>query len=492
MTNKNLFESMEFIDDSYLEKSEKKPVKWLKFTAVAASVCLVFVAAYIITVISEPDAPIDNTDLPIDSVSDPNNQLEGPEFPTDPDVIPDVPAPAPNPDGNIPNPNDTIQREDPPAVFPENPVILRPGDEGYIYPEPVPPEIPDEPTLPDFRFDAVYNDVDGAYSASMPNIPMYFREELSEEELNLLKHVYSEPWIEFSGFAGFDGDGSLLDVRMSTPTQVPNTEINVSASKVIPVMDYVFSDDAEVSLVGDTEVKMYRWEISENKILLDASSVIDGANIHFSVTATAENEEAVRKDFETVIYLSSYWEKLDHISDWLERLKAEYIPEYINESLTLSEAYEVADFGGFMPKNVPDGFGLESARRYKNYLLDYLSGLWTKGYAQIEWNISYMTEADEIRRTSVETVENYDLSLYPIPMAQSVPDELREIVNDPIFDIDELTLDVVYARSRLSGEAGDVDGYRTNFSVLCGDILIEIRTKGVSPEWIFEALTSVK
>ncbi len=487
MTNETLFESMEFIDDSYLEKSEKKTVKWQKWTAIAASICLVFMAVYLISVMSDHGKPPiyeDENDFPIDTPfenlnKDPNSQI--------PNITPEAP-PAPNPDGNAPSPGDTIQREDPPAVFPENPVILRPGDVGYIYPEPAPPEIPDEPTLPEFLFDAVYNDVDGAYSASRQYDAGYFREELSEEELNLLELIVKEDWMDFTGSAGFDGYGNLLDIRMSTQTQVPDAEIVVSASKVIPVIDYIFSDEVEVSEIENVDVKMYRWEISENKILLEADSVMDRANVHFSVTATAENEEAVREDFETVIYLYAYWFN----SERLDEIKAEYIPEWKDEKLSLSEAYNDADFGEYMPTSLPEGFVEESVRRYKNYQFDYLSGLWTKGYAQIAWNISYMTEADENRRTSVETVENYDLSLYPIPMAQSVPDELREIVNDPIFDIDELTLDVVYARSRLTEEAGDVSGYRTNFSVLCGDILIEIRTKGVSPEWIFETLTSLK
>ncbi|MBQ2880746.1 MAG: hypothetical protein IJE40_00610, partial [Clostridia bacterium] len=134
----------------------------------------------------------------------------------------------------------------------------------------------------------------------------------------------------------------------------------------------------------------------------------------------------------------------------------------------------------------------DNVRRYKNYQLNYISGLWTKGYSQISWQVSYLSEGDEKRFTSVETMENYDLSLYPIPMAESVPDELREIVNHPIFELEELTLDAVYARSRDTKEAGDVSGYRTSFDVRIGEIVIRISTKGVSPEWVYDSLKALE
>ena len=46
-------------------------------------------------------------------------------------------------------------------------------------------------------------------------------------------------------------------------------------------------------------------------------------------------------------------------------------------------------------------------------------------------------------------------------------------------------------------DAGDVAGPRMNFSVILNNetgetILIELRAKGVSPEWVFETLTKLK
>ncbi|MBQ7015239.1 MAG: hypothetical protein IJN12_03855 [Clostridia bacterium] len=426
MTKEALFESMSAIEDELLEKSERKAFNWKKFAVAAACVCLVTAAAVAVIpkLMGETSVPpiINIEDLP-------------PIVPTDPGS-------------------------------PDTPVS------------------PEEPLLPEYLFDAIYNDADSIISSSfLVNIPGYFTEELNESEIKSLGLVFETEWINFTGHAGFDQDGNLLEVRMSTPTRVPEVEIYVGFSEVFPTYDYVYSTEVQTSTVGNVEVSMYRWS-QEDVIYLDARAVIDGVNVYFHAEATSENEAEVKKDFESIIYLYVNW----FDSDGLDGIKAEYIPEYKNESLTLSEAYNDADFGLYMPKELPDGFAEESVRRYKNYQLNYLSGLWTEGYSQISWRVSYLSAEDESRFTTVEAVENYDLSLYPIPMAESVPEELREIVNDPIFNIEDLTLDVVYARSRNMEDENDVSGYRTSFDVRIGDVVIRISTKGVSPEWIYNSL----
>ncbi len=433
--NEILFESMEYIDDSYLEKSEQKAVRWEKWTAVAAGFCVIIFAAYIISIISN---------LMQDIYNDDHN-----DFPLD------------TPFENVNKDPDSYDLNAPP---------------------------PDEVGSPVVKWDAVYNDVDSILSASRQYASGYFTETLSDDELLVLRPGKAEYWMDFSGFAGFDCEGNLLHVYMDVSSTIPDSSIKIAMSDSMPVRDYIFSDDAKVSVVNGFEITLYRWEQSSERIFIEADTTIDGVNISFSVDVAESTEKLLLSDFERVIDLFTYW--FDPAK--LSAVTAEYIPESKDEKLSLAEAYSDEEFGGFMPINIPDGFAEESVRRYKDYRNDYLSGLWTKGYAQIDWKVSYMDESDENRLTSVETVENYDLSLYPIPMAESVPDELREIVNHPIFDIDELTLDVVYARSRLTEEAGDIGGYRTSFDVRFGDVVVRISTKGVDPEWIFEELTAIK
>ena len=61
-------------------------------------------------------------------------------------------------------------------------------------------------------------------------------------------------------------------------------------------------------------------------------------------------------------------------------------------------------------------------------------------------------------------------------------------MNDPVFKAEELTLEAVYRRSYKVQDAGDTDGWRMNFSVLYGDILVSVNAKGVDPEWVYQHL----
>lgn len=81
--------------------------------------------------------------------------------------------------------------------------------------------------------------------------------------------------------------------------------------------------------------------------------------------------------------------------------------------------------------------------------------------------------------------------LYPIPRADSVPEALWKIVDRPIFYIEELTLEVVKARSYRISEAGGSDGWRMSFGVLYDDVLVELTTKGITPEVVFGLITEI-
>jgi len=73
-----------------------------------------------------------------------------------------------------------------------------------------------------------------------------------------------------------------------------------------------------------------------------------------------------------------------------------------------------------------------------------------------------------------------------------VPDELCQVVNDPIFDIEELTLEAVQMRAYKVDDAGDSDGWRMQFSVKYGDKIVSISTKGVDPQWLYDQLKALQ
>lgn len=163
----------------------------------------------------------------------------------------------------------------------------------------------------------------------------------------------------------------------------------------------------------------------------------------------------------------------------------------VSTNLTLDEAYADPDFGSYMPASSPSGFKAEALTRYNGDGRNYLSATWLNGYKELYWQISYLEETDSARIVAPEDTACYDLTLYSVPLADSIPENLWDIVNDPVFRAKELTLDMVKARSYAVNEAGDTDEYRMNFSVLYEDTVVRIISKGVSPEWIYEQLISL-
>ena len=166
--------------------------------------------------------------------------------------------------------------------------------------------------------------------------------------------------------------------------------------------------------------------------------------------------------------------------------------ELPDKGLDLAAAYTDPAFGAYLPRNLPAGFAFEAAYRSFNRESYALFASWHKGLGYIEWRVSSFEKDDEARLTSVADTKHYDLALYPIPRADSVPRELREMVENPIFRIEDLTGEVVKARAYELSDEGDVSGSRMRFGVLYGDTLVELKVKGISPETTFELLQQIQ
>lgn len=161
--------------------------------------------------------------------------------------------------------------------------------------------------------------------------------------------------------------------------------------------------------------------------------------------------------------------------------------------MTLAEAQVDPDFGAYVPNSVPAGFAFESSRRTLNQNRDELRITWSSDMKYLEWAVTRLKEEDKARIVDINAPETYDVALYPIPRAGSVPEELREIVNNPIFRAEDLTMETIRARAYTANEAGDDNtGYRMDFSVLYGDIVVELNVKGVQPEEILEMFKGLK
>lgn len=330
-----------------------------------------------------------------------------------------------------------------------------------------------------------YNEVSSALDMERIYIQGYFTEELNEAELVALKPDRQIEWMNYFGNAGFDGEGNLIEVFLKVTTTLPDTDIFVTISEEALLRDYIFAEEAISSVCNNVKYQIYECVINEDNILLEADAIINDICFCFTMDTNVSNLEKAKADFEQVLECFTYYKEGNPM---LSTIVAKDIPEWVDKTISYSEAIMDIDFGAYMLKNIPEGFLEEAFRRYKDQNQNYLSGLWSKGYSDVRWKVSYFTEKDRIRLTSTEDKENYDLSLYPIPRASSVPRELWEVVDNPIFYIEELTLDILYARSYWLEEVGEEDSWNINFSVKYGDILVEIRTEGVTPEWIYKQL----
>lgn len=77
----------------------------------------------------------------------------------------------------------------------------------------------------------VFNEPVSVLDASRKYIPGYFTEELNEEELAALEPALRWGDMEYSGYAGFDGNGSLIDVIMEIKAPHPERTVNLEIGR---------------------------------------------------------------------------------------------------------------------------------------------------------------------------------------------------------------------------------------------------------------------
>ena len=350
------------------------------------------------------------------------------------------------------------------------------------------PKQPEQTTHPEDLspvWTAIYNESEAMLAMDRVYIQGIFSEELNESQLTV---VMPEKWsdgMDCSGNGVFDNQGNLLDVIVTVNTSEP---VTVTMTNTSFGTCFLLDGEAEISVCGDVEYRLYEYAY-EQEVHLGAEAAIGGTYLHFTMDTTPEEEEQAKLEFQKVLEcFASYPDGRPDLSV----IVPEEIPELLEKNFeTLKEARSEPDFGGYLPTELPDGFAESSIRRFRFDDSNYLSALWSRGLDDLSWVVTHYSEADASRLTGINELENYDLSLYPIPRADSVPEELREVVDNPIFYVEELTPELVWSRAYKSGEQGDSNGWRMKFSVLYGDMVIHIRTKAVDPDWVYKQLCNL-
>ncbi len=344
------------------------------------------------------------------------------------------------------------------------------------------------PTVPEKEPELIFNEA--AAQLGRADIYLGFSTELSEEQIKQVFPGLSEAGT-VSAFAAYDRFGTL---RRVSADFCPNTALAKDEVRAVVTLypgaesagsDYRYDGEPIISYYMEHEITAGYCEMTDETVYY-ASFAVDDIACFVELCGGEREKEALPAVVGSIIR----GDKAD-----FTLLLNPVIPELRDDKLSESEARSDAQFGAFVPRVEVDGLAFESARRYIDQNNDRLTVLWsqweTQGYDQLYVVIRRIEDSDRERIVAPGERERYDLSLYPIPRAKSVPEELWEVVDDPIFLAEDITADEVRARSYLSYEEGDSDGYRVDLSVLFGDVVVSIDSKGQTPEQIYDIIASL-
>ena len=361
-----------------------------------------------------------------------------------------------------------------------NPPVSQPGVSASV------PDSSDEYAL-------IFNKAGSQRPADKIYIRGHFWQELTSDELQKVFPSLTDTHIVTAtvNFQRDEAGAALFNIDAhAVSASGLKTYIQIAPGKA--VVDYVLNSDVKTSDILGTAVTAGYFESKPNSkglrnVIYFASFNLSDLGYYVELSGGKSESAALRDEFSLLIGLLIRGSAAD-----LSIFDNPVIPELREDELNLSEAYADPDFGAYLPQDVPSGFAFESAMRFINQRNNYLVALWAQGMTDIHWRVSVLAEDDKARITPVADTQNYDLSLYPIPRADSVPHELREILDNPIFRIEDLTLEAVQSRAYEVSDKGDISGPHMRFSVLYGDTLAEINVKGATPEAIFEMLQQIK
>ena len=168
-----------------------------------------------------------------------------------------------------------------------------------------------------------------------------------------------------------------------------------------------------------------------------------------------------------------------------------------NYALTFEQALEDTDFGVFLAASAPSRFTFVSAQKSTIQNDPSLFVLWKSATEEsdgsVSWKISISNADEQGHIVYANEREKYDITLYSPKWDETVPEELREYLRNPVFLSGELTTDLLRARAYQADKSLiDESGLQMDFSVLYGDVLLLVNSKGVLPEHLYEMLAELQ
>lgn len=176
------------------------------------------------------------------------------------------------------------------------------------------------------------------------------------------------------------------------------------------------------------------------------------------------------------------------------------IKYYETIELSENELYSNPMFGDYLPKKIIKGYKFDSAtiadftgnedKGRTTLLLNY-----TLNYNYIMIRVEKAVNVNLEQYVDVKDTKKYDIVNYPIPHAESIPDDLYYTMNYPIFKAEDITKDVIGLRKVVYNELGEgsnTEKTTYRFSIQCGDYIIEYYIKGSNTNAIFDMVKSSK
>jgi len=259
--------------------------------------------------------------------------------------------------------------------------------------------------------------------------------------------------------------------------------------------DYRLSHEPIISYVSGVPVFAIMIEYERHEGNVDtyhsAYFVLDGFYYSIRLDPFTTGEDGLNRLAEMISTIIRDGADFSVVSDSIEPVS----PETQEILHSQDETQFVPRLGSFVPTNVPAGLSFNNAYVIMNPSVDTLFISWSSGFEYIGWRITTPTENDLALVVSVDERERFDLNLYPIPRGLTVPPELFEVVQHPVFLAEELTLEVVQTRavpdeSRI-GEVAGASLVQMNFSVLFDDVIIRLDVRGSSAEQVWEMLQAI-
>lgn len=159
--------------------------------------------------------------------------------------------------------------------------------------------------------------------------------------------------------------------------------------------------------------------------------------------------------------------------------------------MTIEEARKHPVFGAYVPDEAPEGFTTWSATLFSGDN-ETLHINYEGERKHLTLLVHKTTPYYDAHIVDLDKPETYDMSLYTVPYMDSVPGELREIVNCPIFRYEDFTVEAVMARAANSAEPEDEAMAIESFGVLYGDgVIVEVSAKQLSAEKVYDILSDL-